>query len=254
MNRRRFCKNTFLGIAAFYASSASTTRHVIFIIAGGMRKREYLENPSLAPNFRRVAIEGFVFQEDHCERVASHTAAFAELLQGREYSQGGSAYPTLLDHIGSGIQVDSLQMIPYVMQRYRPRIVVCRDTSHDVGHTSYERYLSAVKTTDGAVGSVFDWVKRHPDFARNTAIVIRPEFGRDDEVNEHGHLHHSYGFYYTHRVASIFWGPDFNRGVDGKTVISALDMAPTLTKLFGVDAIHAQGRVVPGLFRSDTAR
>jgi hypothetical protein len=255
MNRRIFFKNTCLSVAAFYASPVSATHHVILIVAGGgMRKLEYWETQSLAPNVMRVARQGFVFEEDHCERVASHTAAFVELLQGREHSQGRTSYPTLLDYIGNGIQVDSLQVIPHVMQRYRPRIVVCRVTAHDVGHISYERYLSAVKTTDDAVGSVFDWVKREPEFALNTAIVIRPEFGRDDEVNEDGHLHHSYGFYYTHRVASIFWGPDFNRGVDRKTVISSLDMAPTLAKLFGVDAIHAQGRVVPGLFKSDIAR
>jgi hypothetical protein len=69
-------------------------------------------------------------------------------------------------------------------------------------------------------------------------------------VNEHDQLHHSYGFYGTHRVASIFWGPDFNRGIDQTTVISSLDMAPTLTRLFGVDAIHAHGSVIPRLFRA----
>ena len=102
------------------------------------------------------------------------------------------------------------------MQQHRPRILICRETTHDVGHESYETYLSAVKRTDAAIGKVFDWVKTHPYFGRNTAIVIRPEFGRDDEVNAYGHLHHSYGFYYTHRVASIFWGPDFNPGIDKK--------------------------------------
>jgi arylsulfatase A-like enzyme len=134
------------------------------------------------------------------------------------------------------------------MERFRPRILVCREIAHDVGHDSFDLYLSAVKTTDDAIGRVFDWVRNHPYFSQNTAIVIRPEFGRDDVVNDHGHLHHSFGFYCTHRVASIFWGPDFNRGVDRATVINAMDMAPTLTRVFGVDAIHSQGRVVPGLF------
>ena len=63
-----------------------------------------------------------------------------------------------------------------------------------------------------------------------------------------GELHHSEGFYYTHRVASIYWGPDFNVGVDGDTVVNACDLAPTLTALFGVEATYAEGRVVPGLF------
>ena len=106
-----------------------------------------------------------------------------------------------------------------------------------------------MRISDAAIGRVFDWIKGHPYFSKNTAIVIRPEFGRDDEVNQHGQLHHSYGFYYTHRVASIFWGPDFNQGVDRKTVISSFDMTPTLAGLFNLNATYAQGQVVPGLFR-----
>ena len=139
------------------------------------------------------------------------------------------------------------------MLDHRPRITVCRELAHDVGHNSYEGYLRAVRTTDTAIGRVLDWLAGDPYFSLNTAVVIRPEFGRDDEVNDYGHLHHSYGFYSTHRVASIFWGPDFNRGVDRTTVINSLDMAPTLAKLFGAEAIHAKGRLVPGLFRSGRA-
>ena len=97
---------------------------------------------------------------------------------------------------------------------------------------------------------IFDWIRNHPYFGRKTAIVIRPEFGRDDEVNSSGQLHHSDGFYYTHRVASIFWGPDFNRGVDRTTVINRLDMAPTIARLFGVEALYAQGQPVPGLLKT----
>jgi arylsulfatase A-like enzyme len=256
MNRRSFLSGIALSRAALYLPVRRNlkTRHVIFIVnGGGARKKDYYENAALSPNIRRLAREGFVFEEDHCEAVASHDAAFTELLQGRHFDAGSPAYPTILDYLGNGSQTRSLETIPRIMEQYGPRIVVCQKTTHDVGHHDYEDYLRAVKATDDAIGGIFNWVKSHPYFRGNTAIVIRPEFGRDDELNGHGDLHHSYGFYYTHRVASIFWGPDFNRAVDRKTVISSLDMAPTLTRLFGVDAIHAQGRVVPGLFRTYTA-
>jgi hypothetical protein len=134
------------------------------------------------------------------------------------------------------------------MDRRGPRIVVCREPVHEVAHYSYEKYLQAIRSTDVAVGRLVDWVTSDPYFSRNTAIVVRPEFGRDDEVNDEGQLHHSYGFYYTHRVASIFWGPDFNRGVDSTTVLETRDMTPTLAAVFGVDAVYAEGRVAPGLF------
>src|SRR5438874_3243246 len=222
MNRRSFLNQiAFSGGAFLVHRRIPRTEHLIFIVnGGGARKKDYYENTLLAPNLRRMAKEGFVFEEDHCEAVSSHDAAFEELLQGRELGSNVRTYPSILDYIGRGCAASSITEIPQLMQHYRPRVLVCREMAPDAGHNSYENYLHAVKSTDNAIGMVFDWVKKHPDFGRNTAIVVRPEFGRDDEVNAHGSLHHSYGFYYTHRVASIFWGPDFNRGVDQKTVIN----------------------------------
>jgi len=248
MNRRGFFKSAALGAYSWYALPKSGTKHLVFVVMGGVRKSEYLDNARLAPNIRQLAREGFVFEEDHCEHVASHDGAFNELLTGRRFEANSSNYPSIRGYIGESIQLDSLSKIGDVLEHYRPRILICRERTHDIGHESFESYLDAVKATDVAIGRIFAFVKNHPAFARNTAIVIRPEFGRDDEVTADGHLHHSYGFYSSHRVASIFWGPDFRQGIDRKTVISALDMAPTLAGLFGVSAVHAQGDVISALF------
>jgi hypothetical protein len=253
MNRRSFLQHSLCAPASVLLAPLQTVRthHVIVIgSSGGFRKRDYYEGDTLCPNIYRLSREAFVFEEDHCERVASHDGAFSELIRGREFDSSATTYPTVLDYVGHSIQIDTIHQIPQVMQSFRPRVVLCRETAHDVGHESYEKYLEAVTATDAAVGRLFDWVKAHPYFSSNTAIVIRPEFGRDDEVNEHGQLHHSYGFYSTHRVASIFWGPDFNRGVDRKTVVHAVDLTPTLAKIFGFDATYGQGAVLPGLFRT----
>jgi len=251
MKRRHFLRQTsFAAAGLFLPRFRFRTKHLILIVTCGARKRDYYEDEYLSPNIHRLAREAFVFEQDHCERVASHDVAFMELLQGREFhAADNTRYPTILDYIGNAIQVDSIRKIPRALQDHEPRIVVCREASHEVGHNSYEEYLRVVKTTDESIGAVLNWVKADPRFSHSTSIVIRPEFGRDDEVNEHGQLHHSYGFYYTHRVASIFWGPDFDTGIDRTTVIRSLDMAPTLTQLFGVDATHAEGSVIPKLFR-----
>jgi hypothetical protein len=219
MNRRIFLNRMAVAAAGPFLPSQGgpSTKHVIFIVNGAARKKDYYENVSIARHVRRLAREGFVFEEDHCGQIASHEAAFAELRRG-------AAYPT----------IGSLHLIPSTMEQRRPKILICRDVTHDVGHRSFEAYLSAVKETDDGVGQIFDWVKSHPYFGQNTAIVIRPEFGRDDEVNAHGALHHSYGFYYTHRVASIFWGPNFSRGVEKNTVVSARDVAPRIAMALGL--------------------
>jgi arylsulfatase A-like enzyme len=252
MHRRSFLGCLLCGgSACFSPPSQKRTQHLVVIgSTGGLRKRDYFENASLAPNIQGLAREGFVFAEDHSERVGSHARACSELLQGRSIHSDTRSYPSLLDYLGGGVQVHSIDDIPLILQQFRPRVILCTDDGHDVGHESYEQYLGAVAATDAAIGRVFHWVKSHPYFSSKTAIVFRPVFGRDDEVNEHGQLHHSYGFYYTHRVAGIFWGPDFNRGVDRKTIVNAVDLTPTLTTLFGVNATHAEGRVLPGLFRA----
>ena len=255
MNRRSFLGQTAFGAAGFFLSSQRPrTRHLIFIVNGAARKKDYYEDEFLSPNIRRLADEGFVFEEDHCERIASHDLAFAELLSGRESIPDNRPYPNIFDYLNCKKWIcPSLGLVPEIMDAHKPPILVCRETAHDAGHDSYEKYLRAVKATDAGVGRLFDWIKAHPDFSQNTAIVIRPEFGRDDEVNGQGQLHHSEGFYYTHRVASIFWGPDFKQGVDRKTIIRRLDMTPTLAALFGVKAVHAHGRVMPGLLKFSIA-
>jgi len=261
MNRRSFLKRTAFGGAGLLLgrgySSNLKTKHLIFIVNGsGARKKEYYENSSISPNIARLAKEGFVFEEDHCDTAASHRTCFEELIQ-RFPDYVHKAYgdePTKYWHIKDG------SLTPRIMKEFSPRILIFHETRHDAGHgggghprakTGYEEYLDMVKETDETVGRIADWVRTDPYFSKNTAIVIRAEFGRDDEVNVYGELHHSHGYYYTHRVASIYWGPDFNSGVDRTTVVNRRDIAPTLTRLFNVDLPYSRGRILPGLFRPE---
>jgi hypothetical protein len=122
-----------------------------------------------------------------------------------------------------------------VMRTAKPRILVLRDTHHDAGHgadTGYERYLDAIRETDSRVGVLARWVRNDPYFRERTAIVFRPEFGRDDVVNRYGELHHSPGFYCAHRVACIFWGASVESGVE-RRVVNRKDFAFRLTQLMG---------------------
>ena len=246
MNRRSFITGSVLGglavalqtplVEAF--SDNRRTRHLILIInGGGARKMDYLD-PSLAPNTVRLARESFVFEEDHCDTVCGHESAVAELLQG---------LPTPFQYVrGQG-----LGRIPSLMKSTRPSILVFYVDSHDVGHgrekgiragEGFAAYLDAVRSTDQGIGEIVNWVTGDSYFRDKTSIVIRPEFGRDDVVTPDGELHHSEGFYSAHRVASIFWGPDFNRGVDSTTVVNRRDFAPTL-------AGEPTVRMRAGLFR-----
>jgi hypothetical protein len=175
---------------------------VILIVPGGARKKDYYQNASLAPNIAELAADGFVFEEDDCETVTSHRACVGELVQG----------------LADCLFVKDESRLSAVLLESRPGVLLLRQMALDRGHDDYEEYLDAIREMDRSVGAIAALVKSDPIFKENTAIVIRPEFGRDDIVNRFGQLHHSPGFYCTHRVASIFWAPGIQRGVERKIV------------------------------------
>ena len=122
MNRRAFLAQT-VGAALFPPTKAQT-KHLIFIVnGGGARKKDYYENELLSPNIRRLAGEGFVFEQDHCDRISSHDAAFMELLTGRECQPGARPYPTVFDYLNAEVRiVRSLQFVPPVMEKSKPNV------------------------------------------------------------------------------------------------------------------------------------
>jgi len=198
------------------ATDHSQTQHLILVVPGGARKTDYYENASLAPNIGQLAAEGFVFEEDHCDTVTSHRSCFDELVQG----------------LPDCFYANESSRMPQIMREFRPRVLVLRDMRYDKGHDDYEQYLEAIRETDRSVERIAAWLRSDPVFKENTAIVVRPEFGRDDVVNRFGQLHHSPGFYYTHRVASIFWGPDFKRGVEREKVVNRRETPVRIASLF----------------------
>src|SRR4051812_13240910 len=120
MNRRSFLTGLAAGTAQLYNPTQviRRTEHLILIVNGGARKKDYYETPSLCPNIQRIVSEGTVFEEDHCDNVASHETAFSELVYG----------------LPAFSLVNSPRMVRSVMRSQLPHILVCRDLLHDVGH------------------------------------------------------------------------------------------------------------------------
>src|SRR5262245_19679981 len=114
MNRRAFLQQSTLAAGSWLRARRSRrTQHLVLIVnGGGVRKKDYYDDAALAPNIRTIATDGFVFEEDHCERISSHDTAVAELLRGRDCSTDHDRkYPTVLHYIGNGIQTRSIRSI-----------------------------------------------------------------------------------------------------------------------------------------------
>lgn len=150
-----------------------------------------------------------------------------------------------------------LAAIPHVLQTFKPKIIMYQQVGHDTGHgnggylrqqTGYFEYEKVCKTTDEQLGRLIDFIQKDPYFSKNTAIVIRPEFGRDDEINMYGEVNHSDGYYQCHRSASIWWGPDFKPG-KSNLLVNRMDVVPTITKIFNADAPYALGQVRHHMFQ-----
>jgi hypothetical protein len=164
-------------------------------------------------------------------------------------------YPQRTPHMQEG---HALALVPHVLQEFKPRIITVQMVAHDTGHgaggylrdeTGYLDYSDVARSTDEMFGQIYDFVRNDPYFSTNTAIVIRPETGRDDEVNLYGEIHHSDGYYYAHRPASVWFGPDFKEGVRIKDVVNRMDMAPTLAWMMGAEKTMAKGHVRNHMFK-----
>ena len=154
-------------------------------------------------------------------------------------------------------EAQALHMIPHLLTAFKPRLITFQQIGHDTGHgnggfllhdTGYQEYIKTAISTDEVTGYILDFVKNDPYFSENTAIIVRPETGRDDEVNLYGEIHHSEGYYYAHRAASIWYGPDFKKNHIVKDVVNRLDINKTVVKMLGADSTYAKGSVRPQIF------
>lgn len=155
-----------------------------------------------------------------------------------------------------------LEMVPHIMREFKPRLLIFQQTGHDTGHgnggylrdeTGYFEYRKVAEATDAGVGKIIDFIKSDPYFSQNTTIVVRPEFGRDDEINVYGDIHHSEGYYQAHRSASVWWGPDIKQG-KSTVLVNRMDIATTLCAMFGAKAVHGTGLLRPHLFKEHVGK
>lgn len=152
-----------------------------------------------------------------------------------------------------------LTLAPEILKSFRPKILTLQilglDEAHrDFGHwhedTGYAEYARHIRVTDELIGRLWSEIQNDPGLASKTALIIRPDCGRDDEVDGYGQLGHSPGNRDAHYVWTMALGPDFRKGVAINDPVSRRDLAPTITYLMsGESAEHATGHVRTGMFR-----
>jgi len=121
-------------------------------------------------------------------------------------------------------------------------VLLNRDVSDEnVVKTLKKLYLASVPIADTAVKEFFG-ILQEMDFLKDTVIIIGSDHG--DEFGEHGSLSHDGKFYSELvNVPLMVYDPTLTKGQVCDTLVSTIDISPTIVHLFGLEPVEAfQGR------------
>jgi arylsulfatase A-like enzyme len=107
--------------------------------------------------------------------------------------------------------------------------------------TKRELYLGVVKAMDAQFAALFDYVRHSPSLRTNTIIVLASDNGPEPGAGSAGPFRGHKGMLYEGGIREPFivWGPGFmpksaHGSLNETTVVSALDLFPSLARLTGV--------------------
>lgn len=129
-----------------------------------------------------------------------------------------------------------------ILRAFRPRVLGITLQNADVAHGSYNGYVEVIRRNDEEIGRLWDAIQQDEDLRETTSVLVLPEFGRDQDLNQRNGLDHGDNSECLRKVFLIAAGPDFKRDRVIRTECDTHDVCPTVLSLFGV----APSRMVGG--------
>ena len=143
--------------------------------------------------------------------------------------------------------------LKYPAKRYAARKMLGDDITEAGIKYLKARYIAEIESVDERIGYVLRLLK-HKGLLKNTYFVFTSDHG--EQFGEHDQFGH--GLYYYEdlvRVPLIIAGPELPAGKRIQSMVSLLDLMPTLRDLLGVDYNDdMQGRSFKKLIFKDTGR
>lgn len=129
-----------------------------------------------------------------------------------------------------------------VIKRFKPTLTVVHLSSIDTCHASFSNYLQNVHASDHGTAHLWDFIQNEvPEMSGNTAMIIMPEHGRNDEPN--GIIDQNAFWAYDHsdansrRIFGMMVGPniDANLSIGGENnqIGDIVNIAPTIAEILG---------------------
>lgn len=205
--------------------------------ADGQKEQELIDelNAALDPAALQT-LQGGKVDAQHVRRIEKFV--LDELTGGTTNLTGPGAGDAKAIRVGANI-----------LRTFRPRVLGITLQNADVAHGSYNGYVEVIRRNDQEVGKLWDMVQQDPVLKDTTTLLVVPEFGRDQDLNERNGLDHGDGSDCLQKVFLVGAGPDFARGKVLKSESRTVDLCPTVLALCGQKpSTMVGGKVLDGAF------
>ena len=136
-----------------------------------------------------------------------------------------------------------------ILRAFKPKLLGITLQNHDIAHNSYNGYVDVIRRNDAEIGKLWTAINADEELRDTTTVLICPEFGRDQNLNQRNGLDHGDGSDSLRKVFLIAAGPDFKSNKVVSKGIQTLDVCPTVMALFSnKKPTYATAKVITDAF------
>lgn len=134
------------------------------------------------------------------------------------------------------------------LEQLRPRLLMVNYNDPDYVHWGNAgHYTRGVSIIDEGLQQLVRFVETDDFYRGNTVFAIVPDCGRDNNPFASVPFQHHFGSRDAHEIWALFFGSSVGKGVVDKQA-QQIGVAPTIARIMGAAARHAEGRVLEEVF------
>ena len=135
------------------------------------------------------------------------------------------------------------------LKELRPRLLIVNYSDADYVHWGNPtHYTRAIAIMDDGIKQIVAALEADEAYRGNTVLVVVPDCGRDDNRFAPVPFQHHFNTRSAHELFALFVGPGVKAGQVVDRVTQQVDVAPTIGRLMGFKAAHAEGRILEEVF------
>ena len=105
-------------------------------------------------------------------------------------------------------------------------------------------YTRALSIIDDGIRQLVNAVDQLPAYRGNTAVVVVPDCGRDDNRFQRVPFQHHFNSRSAHEIFAYFRAPQIAKGRSYDDPVDQIDVTKTVGALMGIRTDHAEGRIL----------